>query len=224
MRLVQDGQEALQALGNKRYDAVISDIQLPDINGEDLFVQLKATATTLPPFVFTTGYGTIDRAVRLLKLGAHDYLTKPLDIRALLETVKCLCIQSRPAVAGENNLGVSRAMRTIESLLPRIAQNSTSVLITGESGVGKEWVAQALHHQHDPDDQTPFIAVNCGALTETLLEAELFGHVRAPSLEPFVTKRGFLSWPMAAHCSLMRLAKCRRRCKSSFCVPFRNAK
>lgn len=184
------GRDALQALGHKRYDAVISDIQLPDINGEDLFVQLKATANTLPPFVFTTGYGTIDRAVRLLKLGAHDYLTKPLDIRALLETVKRLCIQSGPAVAGENNLGISSAMRTIESLLSRIAQNSTSVLITGESGVGKEWVARALHRQDDPAGQTPFIAVNCGALTETLLEAELFGHVRGAFTGAVRDKKG----------------------------------
>ncbi|MBU1979872.1 MAG: sigma-54 dependent transcriptional regulator [Gammaproteobacteria bacterium] len=184
------GQDAIQALGRKRYDAVISDIQLPDINGEDLFVQLKETATKLPPFVFTTGYGTIDRAVRLLKLGAHDYLTKPLDIRALLDTVKFLCIQSRPAVAGDNNLGISSAMRTIESLLPRVAANSTSVLITGESGVGKEWVARALHHQHDPADKTPFIAVNCGALTKTLLEAELFGHVRGAFTGAVREKKG----------------------------------
>jgi len=184
------GQDALQALMHKRYNAVISDIQLPDINGEDLFIQLKATATSLPPFIFTTGYGTIDRAVRLLKLGAHDYLTKPLDIRALLETVNRLCIQSNPAVAIDNNLGISSAMRTIESLLPRIAQNSTSVLITGESGVGKEWVARALHQQHDPAGQTPFIAVNCGALTETLLEAELFGHVRGAFTGAIRDKKG----------------------------------
>jgi len=185
------GHDALQALGQKRYDAVISDIQLPDINGEELFVQLKASATILPPFVFTTGYGTIDRAVRLLKLGAHDYLTKPLDIRALLETVKRLCTQSRPvAVAGENNLGISSAMRTIESLLPRLAQNSTSVLVTGESGVGKEWVTRALHHQHDPAGKTPFIAVNCGALTETLLEAELFGHVKGAFTGAVRDKKG----------------------------------
>jgi DNA-binding NtrC family response regulator len=184
------GKDAIQALSHKRYDAVISDIQLPDINGEELFVQLKATATTLPPFVFTTGYGTIDRAVRLLKLGAQDYLTKPLDIHALLETVKRLCIQSSPAVAGENDLGISSAMRTIESLLPRLAQNATSVLITGESGVGKEWVARALHLQHDPAGQTPFIAVNCGALTETLLEAELFGHVKGAFTGAVRDKKG----------------------------------
>jgi DNA-binding NtrC family response regulator len=184
------GRDAIQALTHKKYDAVISDIQLPDINGEDLFVQLKATATTLPPFIFTTGYGTIDRAVRLLKLGAHDYLTKPLDIRALLEIVKRLCVESRPPIVGENNLGISSAMRTVESLLPRIAQNSTSVLITGESGVGKEWVARALHLQHDPTGATPFIAVNCGALTETLLESELFGHVRGSFTGAVRDKKG----------------------------------
>ena len=184
------GQDAQQALSRKRYDAVISDIQLPDINGEDLFMQLKATAATLPPFVFTTGYGTIDRAVRLLKLGAHDYLTKPLNIRTLLETVQRLCIQSRPAAVTEHNLGVSAAMRAIESLLPRITQNSTSVLITGESGVGKEWVARSLHNQCDSSDQTPFIAVNCGALTETLLEAELFGHVRGAFTGAVRDKKG----------------------------------
>jgi len=184
------GREAMQALTRKHYDAVISDIQLPDINGEDLFVKLKATAAALPPFVFTTGYGTIDRAVRLLKLGAHDYLTKPLDIRVLLEIVKRLCVESRPAFAGENNLGISSAMRTVESLLPRIAQNSTSVLITGESGVGKEWVARALHHQHDPTGATPFIAVNCGALTETLLESELFGHIRGSFTGAVRDKKG----------------------------------
>jgi DNA-binding NtrC family response regulator len=184
------GREAIHALNHNRYDVVVSDIQLPDINGEDLFVQLKATATTLPPFVFTTGYGTIDRAVRLLKLGAHDYLTKPVDIHGLLESIKCLCVRSRPLAAGDNKLGISSAMRTVESLLPRVAQNSTSVLITGESGVGKEWVARALHNQHDPVGATPFIAVNCGALTETLLESELFGHVRGSFTGAVRDKKG----------------------------------
>ncbi|HET7833656.1 MAG TPA: sigma-54 dependent transcriptional regulator [Gallionella sp.] len=184
------GQEAQQALSRKRYDAVISDIQLPDINGEDLFAQLKASTAKLPPFIFTTGYGTIDRAVRLLKLGAHDYLTKPLNIRALLETVQQLCLHSRPPAVVEHGLGVSPAMRSIEALLPRLTQNSTSVLITGESGVGKEWVARSLHNQCDPSGETPFIAVNCGALTETLLEAELFGHVRGAFTGAVRDKKG----------------------------------
>ncbi len=187
----KNGQDAIFALTHAKYDVVISDIQLPDINGEDLFVQLKNTSTTLPPFIFTTGYGTIDRAVRLLKLGARDYLTKPLDIRVLLETVERVCTESKPVETGDNLLGISSAMRAVESLLPRIALNSTSVLITGESGVGKEWVANALHRQYDPSGLKPFITVNCGALTETLLESELFGHVRGSFTGAVRDKKGY---------------------------------
>jgi DNA-binding NtrC family response regulator len=174
----RSGRPALQALLRKHYDVAICDIQLPDINGEDLFVELKAGSATPPPFLFVTGYGTVDRAVRLLKLGAHDYLTKPLDIRALLETVRDLCARTRPLLAGENTLGISSPMRAIEATLPRLARTSGSVLITGESGVGKEAVARALHRLADPEGRQPFVAVNCGALTETLLEAELFGYLK----------------------------------------------
>ncbi len=172
------GLAALPALGRKRYDVVISDIQLPDINGEELFEQLRATGTELPPYVFITGYGAIDRAVRLLKLGAEDYLTKPLDIRALLDKVRALCARARPAARGEPTLGISSAMRAIEATLPRLAQSAGTVLITGESGVGKEQVALALHRLRDPAGACPFVAVNCGALTESLMEAELFGYVK----------------------------------------------
>lgn len=184
------GREGAQALASRHYDIAICDIQLPDINGEELFVQLKETETALPAFVFTTGYGTIDRAVRLLKLGAHDYLTKPLDIHALLKTVRMLCSKSRPALAGENILGISSAMRHIESLLPRLAKGASSVLITGESGVGKEWVARAIYRQQDPEGHTPFTAVNCGALAESLLEAELFGYVKGAFTGAVRDKKG----------------------------------
>ena len=186
----QTGRSAQQALARKHYDVVICDIQLPDINGEDLFVQLNTGEAVLPPFVFITGYGSIDRAVRLLKLGAHDYLTKPLDIHALLQTVRDLCTRSRPPSTGEHTLGISSAMRSIEAMLPRLADNSGSVLITGESGVGKEAVAQALHRLGDPAARQPFVAVNCGALTETLLEAELFGYVKGAFTGAIRDKKG----------------------------------
>jgi DNA-binding NtrC family response regulator len=184
------GLEARRALENRHYDVAISDIQLPDINGEDLFVELKESGIKLPPFIFTTGYGTIDRAVRLLKLGAHDYLTKPMNTLALLDRIRFLCSQSRPAMLGENTLGISSSMRALESLLPRLAQTQTSVLITGESGVGKERLAQALHRQTDPGGRTPFVAVNCGALTESLLEAELFGYVKGAFTGAAKDKKG----------------------------------
>lgn len=185
------GRSALLALKRKRYDAVICDIQLPDLNGEDLFVQLNESERELPPFVFITGYGAVDRAVRLLKLGAYDYLTKPLDIHALLQTVRDLCTRARPPASGEHTLGISSAMRAIEAMLPRLASGKTgSILITGESGVGKEAVAQTLHRLSDPSGQQPFVAVNCGALTETLLEAELFGYTKGAFTGAVRDKKG----------------------------------
>jgi DNA-binding NtrC family response regulator len=183
------GTDARQALGAKRYDAVICDIHLPDINGEDLFLQLSDTERTMP-FVFITGYGKIDAAVRLLKLGASDYLTKPLDIQALLESLQRLCHQAPAAALTEYTLGVSGAMRQIETMLPQLASGGTSVLITGESGVGKEEVARALHRLRDPDGRLPFVAVNCGALTESLMEAELFGYVRGAFTGAVRDKKG----------------------------------
>ncbi len=174
----REGRPALETLGRKRYDVAISDIQLPDIDGEMLFEEARNRGSELPPWIFITGYGAIDGAVRMLKLGAEDYLTKPLDIRALLDKVRVVCVRGRPAVAGEPTLGVSSAMRAIEAMLPKLANSAGTVLITGESGVGKEEVARALHRARDAEGARPFVAVNCGALTESLLEAELFGHVK----------------------------------------------
>ena len=184
------GMEGIKALSSKHYHVVICDIQLPDINGEELFKRLKSSEAALPHFIFTTGYGTIDRAVRLLKLGAQDYLTKPLDIHALLNSVQALCSRSICTVTRETMLGISGAMRSIESLLPRIAKNPTSVLITGESGVGKERLARALRAQYDPEQKNPFVTVNCGALTESLLEAELFGYAKGAFTGAIREKRG----------------------------------
>ncbi len=184
------GESAIRALKTTQYSVVICDIQLPDINGEALFGQLKDTVDDLPPFIFTTGYGTIDRAVRLLKLGAQDYLTKPLDIHALLGSVQSLCSRTVCNVTRETTLGISSAMRNIEALLPRIARHPTSVLITGESGVGKERLARALRSQYDPEQALPFVTVNCGALTESLLEAELFGHAKGAFTGAIREKRG----------------------------------
>ena len=185
------GSEAIAAIDSQRFTAVVCDVQLPDINGEDLFARVRQSARHLPPFLFITGYGKIDSAVRLLKLGAVDYLTKPLDIRALLTALQRIC--TAPAVAEgptEYTLGISAAMRQIEAMLPQIAATATSVLITGESGVGKEEVARRLHALRDGADRLPFVAVNCGALSESLLEAELFGHVKGAFTGAVRDKKG----------------------------------
>jgi DNA-binding NtrC family response regulator len=175
----QAGRAALSGLLHKGYQLVISDIRLPDVSGEDLFAELKRSGQVLPPFLFITGHGAIDQAVRLLKLGAEDYLTKPLDVHLLLDKVRQLSARTKSSAVNQTpQLGISNAMRQIEAMLPRLASHARTVLITGESGVGKEVVAQALHAQADSTGRQPFIAVNCGALSESLMEAELFGHTK----------------------------------------------
>jgi len=174
------GMDGLRAIGNKNYNLVISDIHLPDINGEDIYSQLLADKRVLPPFIFITGYGSIDRAVRLLKLGASDYISKPFDLDQLIEKVHQLCPPQAEGGSAEEHgvdaLGISPIMRSIEQSIPRLAKLANTILITGESGVGKEHVARLIHRHARQDRATPFVAVNCGAVTESLLESELFGH------------------------------------------------
>ena len=172
----RDGKLARRGLGQRRYSVVVSDINLPDISGEQLFCDLIAGNQTLPPFIFITGYGAVDQAVRLLKLGAHDYVTKPFNVGELIAKIRGLCERQQPVADAAAMLGISTSMSQIESLLPRLAASRSAVLISGESGAGKEQVARALHCAGDPDGKTPFVAVNCGAIPENLIESELFGH------------------------------------------------
>jgi DNA-binding NtrC family response regulator len=172
----RSGAEALAGVGQGRYALILSDYRLPDMDGLQLFRGLQAGCRGLPPVLFITGYGAIDKAVELLKMGAADYLTKPFDIDALMARIGELGVDSPPSRAGgEMSLGVSSAMRQIAETLPRLATHAHTILLTGESGVGKERIAQAIHELGSPA-AAPFIAVNCGAIGEGLLEAELFGH------------------------------------------------
>jgi len=172
----RDGKAARRGLSQRRYSVVVSDINLPDISGEQLFCDLVDSGQGRAPFIFITGYGAIDQAVRLLKLGAHDYVTKPFNVGELIAKIRGLCEHQQPAADAAARLGISTGMRQIEGLLPRLAASRSAVLISGESGAGKEQVARALHRAGDPDGKTPFVAVNCGAIPENLIESELFGH------------------------------------------------
>ncbi|TXT39099.1 MAG: Fis family two component sigma-54 specific transcriptional regulator [Comamonadaceae bacterium] len=180
------GAAAMAALRSQSYALVVSDIRLPDITGDVLFEQLLAVGQRLPPFIFITGHGEIDSAVSLLKKGARDYITKPFDLDALIDKISN--IVSPMMDAGLHGLGQSPAMRQIQTMLKRLAKSTASVLITGESGVGKECVARALHDLTGQDK--PFIAVNCGSLTESLLEAELFGYEKGAFTGAVRTKKG----------------------------------
>ncbi|HTS52042.1 MAG TPA: sigma-54 dependent transcriptional regulator [Burkholderiales bacterium] len=189
----RDGRSALRSIGRESYSAIISDVRLPDVDGQDLLRTLLASGTRLPPFLFITAYGSVDRAVEALKLGAADYITKPFDIEQLIEKTRELIGASKlrtPHDTGDAVLGVSHAMRRIEELLPRLASHGDTVLITGESGVGKERVAQLLHTLRPGFQSKPFVAVNCGALSESLLESELFGHERGAFTGAGRSRRG----------------------------------
>jgi len=182
----QTASKARAALSDKDYALVISDITLPDLSGDQLFMQLLAEHISIPPFIFITGHGDIDTAVNLLKQGAHDFITKPFDLDALIERIHGIVTPSKSLV--ESIFGTSPAIRQITSMLPRLAGSNASVLITGESGVGKERVAKTLHELATPEQ--PFIAVNCGAFSESLLEAELFGYEKGAFTGAARTKKG----------------------------------
>jgi len=197
--------DARAALSARRYAAVISDIRLPDGDGGELFLELKGLLTDAPPYIFITGFGAIDRAVTLLKAGAVDYVTKPFDIDRLMEKIREIV---RPATAASpdattgEKLGSSPAMRRIEESLPRLARHAGTLLITGESGVGKEHVAQLFHKFARVDERSPFIAVNCASLPEGLLEAELFGHEKGAFTGAARMKKGLLE---QANCGTLLL-------------------
>jgi DNA-binding NtrC family response regulator len=199
----QSAGEAMERIGRVPYAVVVSDIRLPDLDGGEMFAQLRRRHAALPPFIFITGYGSIDRAVQLVKLGAADYITKPFDLENLIEKIEDLARDFAPqAVAEAARLGMSQSMRRIEEMLPRIARHASTILLTGESGVGKERVAQELHRLARDDERCPFVAVNCGAISENLVEAELFGHEKGAFTGAIRTKKGYFE---QAHCGTLFL-------------------
>jgi DNA-binding NtrC family response regulator len=169
----QTGEAALHAVQAEAPDLLICDIRLPDINGESLFDRLMPRNPGMP-VLFITGYAQVDQAVRLMRAGAADYVVKPFAIQEFLAKIETL---TRSPHEDASPLGKSEAMRRIDSLLKRVAGIDSTMLFTGESGVGKEVAARYLH-KLSPRANSPFIAVNCAAIPGDLLESELFGHER----------------------------------------------
>ena len=182
--------EAEVAIGESRYSLVISDIRLPDRSGDALFLDLVATQSSLPPFLFMTAFGSVDRAVELLKAGAADYVTKPFDTDLLVAKVKGLAEAYGAGASDDSDaLGISIAMHHIATSLPRLARHVSALLLSGESGVGKEHVAR-LFHLHAVGVTGPFIAVNCASIPESLMESELFGYEKGAFTGAVKPKRG----------------------------------
>ncbi|MCA9246978.1 MAG: sigma-54-dependent Fis family transcriptional regulator [Planctomycetales bacterium] len=180
--------EGLAAVSQSAPDAIIIDVGLPDMSGLDLFRIIRKDHSKIP-VVFITGHATTATAIEATKLGAYDYLFKPLELDELRDVVETALEISRmqrvPAVLEDDAtptgfgsdvmVGQCPAMKDVYKAIGRVASQDVTVLITGESGTGKELVARAIYH-HSQRDEKPFLAVNCAAIPETLLESEIFGH------------------------------------------------
>ncbi|HVY39236.1 MAG TPA: sigma-54 dependent transcriptional regulator [Polyangia bacterium] len=183
------GRAGVERVRQGAVDLVISDVKMPDLDGLDMLREIKAV-TPSPHVITITAFGSIDTAIRAVKLGAFDYITKPFDVdqlnlsvqkalaeRALRSEVARLRDEVQKSYRLGNLIGRSTGMQEIFALIRRLSGSTASVLVTGASGTGKELVAKAIHF-NSPRRERPFVALNCAAIPDTLLESELFGYKR----------------------------------------------
>src|SRR5215210_2671157 len=201
VRSAENGLRALELLRSSPADLIVSDVKMPDMGGIEL---LKAARELLPDVVVVmmTAFATVETAREAFKLGADDFIQKPFDIEelkmivakgleklALKEEIKTLIKEQRERGNLGNIIGHSERMQAVYQMIETVAQVPSTVLLTGESGTGKELVARAIHDL-SPRAQKPFVSVNCGAFTETLLESELFGYVKGSFTGATANRKG----------------------------------
>ncbi len=197
---VSDGEEALLKLSETHFNAVITDLRMPRLDGMSLLKKIQERSSDLPVIIITA-HGTVDTAVEALKLGAFDFITKPYDRDELKRVVrKALAIHRLDQVETQGHksqklpgrfglIGDSPPMRRIFQIVDKIARSPSTVLISGESGTGKELIARALHYESDRAER-PFIRVNCAAIPVNLMEAEFFGYERGAFTGAVTSKPG----------------------------------
>jgi two-component system, NtrC family, response regulator PilR len=201
--VAENGRQALEALKQERIDLLLSDIRMPDLSGVDVLRAAKENNRDIVAFMMTA-FASTDTAVEAMRLGAADYFTKPFSmdelrfkVRQHLEAYRLkqenllLKRALKSSYSFSNIIGRSEPMLAMFKMIEMIAKTNSTVLITGESGTGKDLVARAVHYNSVRRDH-PFVALNCGAVPETLLESELFGHMRGAFTGADANKKGLL--------------------------------
>lgn len=196
-----DGEKALLMAGQASYDFILCDVRMPVLDGPEFLRRAQSTGIEAT-IIMMSAYGTVDTAVECMKMGAYDYISKPFkndEIVLVLrkaeerERLKSENIRLRAEIEREYSfdgiIGKTRSMQDIFSLIRKVCDYKTTVLILGESGVGKELIARAIHFNSNRK-KAPFIALNCGAVPENLLESELFGHVKGAFTDAVTDKSG----------------------------------
>ncbi len=201
VEVAQNGQEAIEKVEKEIFDLILTDLMMPEMDGMELLKILKGTRPEIP-VIMMTAYGSIDTAVEAMKIGANDYITKPVDLRDLLLRIskvhqenlllqenRLLRMEVRKKFQFSKIIGKSRKMQEIFTLIEKVAPSNSTVIIYGGSGTGKELVAKAIHY-NSPRADRPFIPFNCSAIPETLVESELFGHMKGAFTGAVQTKKG----------------------------------
>jgi DNA-binding NtrC family response regulator len=201
VEVAQNGREAIEKIENDVFDLVLTDMKMPEMDGLELLKTIKGTWPDMM-VIMITAYGSIDAAVEAMKMGANDYITKPIDFNELFIHIskaqkenlllmenRLLRTEVRKKFEFNNIIGKSKPMQEIFSLIEKVAPSNSTVIIYGGSGTGKELVAKAIHY-NSPRADKPFIPFNCGAIPETLVESELFGHTKGAFTGAIQAKRG----------------------------------
>jgi DNA-binding NtrC family response regulator len=201
VEVAQNGIEAIEKIEKDVFDLVLTDLMMPEMGGLELLKTIKGTRPEVM-VILMTAYGSIETAVEAMRIGADDYITKPVDFNellihiskaqkenALLKENRLLRMEVRKRFEFNNIIGKSKKMQEIFALIEKVAPSNSTVVIYGGSGTGKELIAKAIHY-NSPRADRPFIPFNCGAIPETLVESELFGHTKGAFTGAIQAKKG----------------------------------
>lgn len=199
--LASNGEEVVKLIDNDLFDLVLLDIRMPKLDGISALKKIKAIAPETI-VIMITAYASADSAIKAMKEGAYDYITKPFKIEEIKLIIKNALEKKnlqkenillkrvvRDRYHFGNIIGQSQKMVVLYDLLEKVSPTKTNILITGESGTGKELVAKAIHY-NSPRKEKPFVTLNCGAIPESLIESELFGHMKGAFTDAIATKKG----------------------------------